>query len=132
MAESWCGSAFSFFDWTATPLSEFCVERLPAPATAAPPAEHGGVEGYTRYLSCNAPEAAVVHNDKRDPVTATCLDPFSRLSQQLRHHFWTITPALLQLHTIPAHAMRHALHSALSEWDADWCLQSDVVPDLIN
>ena len=68
VAESWCGDEFSFFDWTATPVSEYCVERLPAPSTAVPPADHGGVEGYTRYLSCNAPEAAVVHNDKRDPI----------------------------------------------------------------
>eukprot|EP00729_Bicosta_minor_P001719 gene1719-32604_t len=56
IAEAFCGMGFSFFDWTATPVTEYCIQRV---ATNV---------GFAEYLSCNAPEASVVHNNPDDPV----------------------------------------------------------------
>lgn len=55
VAEDWCHHGFSFFDWRATPVSEYCVARTAAPPPAA--------SGYADYLSCNAPEAGLPPNN---------------------------------------------------------------------
>lgn len=67
VVEAFCGSSFSFFDWTSTPITRYCVEtRRRAPTVTNRSAET--VAGYAPYVSCNAPEAHVVHNDPADPV----------------------------------------------------------------
>ena len=42
-AEAYCGVDFSFFDWTNTPITEYCVRRLEAPP-APPPLPVVGTE----------------------------------------------------------------------------------------
>ena len=63
--ENFCGDGFSFFDWQATPITEYCVERLEQDTHAAPAG--WGVDGYAGYVSCNAPEAGSL-NSHADPV----------------------------------------------------------------
>lgn len=71
VAEAFCGVGFSFFDWAATPVTKYCVRRqlAPGPRSSGPVASRlSALPGTVHYMSCNAPEAAVVHNRPTDPV----------------------------------------------------------------
>jgi hypothetical protein len=66
-AESFCGVAFSFFDWVNTPITEYCVRRQEAPPPAVVAQPGWEVPGFAAYVSCNAPEAGSL-NKHADPV----------------------------------------------------------------
>eukprot|EP00038_Savillea_parva_P013195 m.209471 g.209471 ORF g.209471 m.209471 type:complete len:623 (+) comp24609_c0_seq1:116-1984(+) len=77
IVEAWCGTAFQFFDWEATPVTRYCVARRPGPETSQAYSTTGLSNhippGYAEYASCNAPEASVVHNSPTNPVCiCTC------------------------------------------------------------
>ena len=67
IAEAVCGVGFSFFDWTATPVAEYCIRRVATDARGGGGGGRGAA-GFAEYTSCNAPEASVVHNDPANPV----------------------------------------------------------------
>ena len=79
-AEAFCGVGFSFFDWSNTPITEYCVRREEAPkprttrtTTPQAKAQPGwNVAGFAPYVSCNAPEAGALNSHSNPVCICAC------------------------------------------------------------
>ena len=51
-----CGEGFPESSWQRSPITNYCVEHLPAPQTDPSP----GRDGYAQYIDCDGPESEAV------------------------------------------------------------------------